>query len=184
MKTARSRTDVDGTVSRPPSGICYFVFLYCNGILQRRKSEGEVEKRSECKKWKNKKAITTIQQSSKASEPFQVVRCMCACWVSGVKTECATMLQIYFTKGCLLIQAELKQLCRQGFPVQYRAEIWRRLIYSRVADIRTEKGDFYYSHLVTRSHDSPTPVSNVLPLLSFNWLSFLTFISIFAIKHF
>jgi len=53
------------------------------------------------------------------------------------------------------VQLELKQLCRQGFPTQHRAEIWKRFVYAKVADVRADKGDHYYRHLVMRSHDSP-----------------------------
>ena len=60
------------------------------------------------------------------------------------------------TSLCMCVnQSELRQLCRQGFPAQYRADIWKRLIYSKVADVMTDKGDHYYRHLVMRSHDSP-----------------------------
>jgi len=56
---------------------------------------------------------------------------------------------------CRCVQRELRQLCRLGFPTQYRADIWKRLIYAKVADVRADKGDHYYRHLVMRSHDSP-----------------------------
>jgi len=48
----------------------------------------------------------------------------------------------------------LKKLGRQGFATQHRAGIWKHLVYAKVADIRADKGDHYYKHLVMRSRDS------------------------------
>jgi len=56
---------------------------------------------------------------------------------------------------CCVAQRELRQLCRRGFPTQYRADVWKRLIYAKVADVRSDKVDHYYRHLVMRSRDSP-----------------------------
>ncbi|ESO96014.1 hypothetical protein LOTGIDRAFT_116180, partial [Lottia gigantea] len=49
----------------------------------------------------------------------------------------------------------LKQLVRGGIPDQYRKQIWRQLVYSRVQDIITEKGPHYYRNLCNMLPDSP-----------------------------
>ncbi|ESN98999.1 hypothetical protein HELRODRAFT_150328, partial [Helobdella robusta] len=48
----------------------------------------------------------------------------------------------------------IKLMCRQGIPVQYRSDIWRRLIYAKISDLKQEKGEFYFGHLITRAYDS------------------------------
>lgn len=52
------------------------------------------------------------------------------------------------------MQAGMKIMCRQGIPVQFRSEVWKRLIYGKISDMKQEKGINYFGHLMTRAYDS------------------------------
>ena len=61
----------------------------------------------------------------------------------------------------MLLQHELKHLCRGGIPAQNRKDVWRRLIEGQVKDIREEKGPHYYNHLVNLAHDSQVMIQKL-----------------------
>ena len=59
------------------------------------------------------------------------------------------------------MQKSLKSLCRLGVPPQFRSDVWRRLVYAQVKDIRASKGAHYYNHLVNCIHDSEVSDVNI-----------------------
>ena len=69
--------------------------------------------------------------------------------------NCSRKIRYYSPGFCLCCpQRELKTLVSPGIPAQFRGEVWRRRVYAKVSDIRDELGVHYYSHLVTKAHDS------------------------------
>ncbi|XP_064616291.1 uncharacterized protein LOC135480392 [Liolophura sinensis] len=60
---------------------------------------------------------------------------------------------------------ELKQLCRGGIPHQYRKEVWRRLVYSQVDDLRKEKGPHFFRNLCNSLPDSQSLLGPLWPYM-------------------
>ena len=73
-------------------------------------------------------------------------RCVTEAYISCCKSDQVFVL--------FYEQKELKLLCRRGIPDQYRAEVWKKLVYEQVVDIIEEKGPHYYNHLVNVAYDS------------------------------
>ncbi|KAL5012665.1 hypothetical protein ScPMuIL_011216 [Solemya velum] len=51
---------------------------------------------------------------------------------------------------------EMKKLCRNGIPEQYRRQVWHQLVQYKVRDLIEEKGDHYYQILCNIAPESPT----------------------------
>ncbi|XP_074655918.1 TBC1 domain family member 2B-like [Tubulanus polymorphus] len=55
-----------------------------------------------------------------------------------------------------LLQKELRTLCRNGIPAQFRGEVWSLLIRHQISDTIILKGQHYYGNLVNTMTDSQT----------------------------